>query len=51
MKRKQYEAAMAPLREQLVVMARWARTTGQRIVVVFEGRDTAGKGGAIRAVS
>lgn len=51
MKRKHYEAAMAPLREQLVVMARWARTTGQRIVVLFEGRDTAGKGGAIRAVS
>ena len=51
MKRKHYETAMAPLREQLVVMARWARTTGQRIVVLFEGRDTAGKGGAIRAVS
>lgn len=32
-------------------MARWARVTGQRIVVLFEGRDTAGKGGAIRAVS
>ncbi len=31
-------------------MARWARTTGARIVVLFEGRDTAGKGGAIRAV-
>ena len=31
-------------------MARWARTTGQRIVVLFEGRDTAGKGGAIKAV-
>ncbi|MBX7481814.1 polyphosphate kinase 2 [Qipengyuania qiaonensis] len=51
MKGKQYEAAMAPMRAQLVAMARWARTTGQRIVVLFEGRDTAGKGGAIRAVS
>ncbi len=51
MKRKQYETAMAPMREQLVAMARWARVTGQRIVVLFEGRDTAGKGGAIRAVS
>ena len=51
MKRKQYETAMAPMREQLVAMARWARVTGQRIVVLFEGRDTAGKGCAISAVS
>lgn len=51
MKRKEYEAAMEPLREELVAMARWARTSGERIVVLFEGRDTAGKGGAIRAVS
>ena len=39
-----------PLTEELVGMARWARATGARIVVLFEGRDTAGKGGAIRAV-
>ncbi|MBX7539519.1 polyphosphate kinase 2 [Qipengyuania sp. GH29] len=39
------------MQEELVAMARWARVTGQRIVVLFEGRDTAGKGGAIRAVS
>ncbi len=51
MKRKAYEAALAPMREELVAMSRWARVTGQRIVVLFEGRDTAGKGGAIRAVS
>ena len=51
MKRKEYEAAMEPLREELVAMARWARSSGERIVVLFEGRDTAGKGGAIRAVS
>ncbi|MBO6527630.1 polyphosphate kinase 2 [Erythrobacter sp.] len=51
MKRKDYEAALKPMRAELVAMARWARTTGQRIVVLFEGRDTAGKGGAIRAVS
>ena len=41
---------MEPLEEELVAMARWARTTGTRICVIFEGRDTAGKGGAIRAV-
>ncbi len=51
MKRKEYEAALEPMREELVAMARWVRVTGQRIVVLFEGRDTAGKGGAIRAVS
>ena len=51
MKRKAYEAALDPMRQELVRMARWARVTGQRIVVLFEGRDTAGKGGAIRAVS
>ena len=51
LKRKHYEKAMDPLELELVSMARWAKTTGQRIVVLFEGRDTAGKGGAIRAVS
>ena len=51
MKKDDYEDALEPMREELVGMARWARATGQRIVVLFEGRDTAGKGGAIRAVS
>ena len=51
MKKKDYEAALEPMRAELVAMARWAKATGQRIVVLFEGRDTAGKGGAIRAVS
>ncbi len=50
MKRKDYETALEPMERELVRMARWARTTGQRIVVLFEGRDTAGKGGAIGAV-
>ena len=51
MKSRDYKAALAPMREELAAMARWAQATGQRIVVLFEGRDTAGKGGAIRAVS
>jgi len=51
LKRTDYEALLEPLEGQLVAMARWARHTGARIVVLFEGRDTAGKGGAIRAVS
>ena len=50
LKRKEYDKLLEPLEEELVAMARWARHTGTRICVVFEGRDTAGKGGAIRAV-
>ena len=50
LKKDEYEDAMEPMQAELVGMARWARTTGQRIVVIFEGRDTAGKGGAIKAV-
>ena len=51
LKRKEYEALIEPLEEELVAMARWVAATGQRVVVLFEGRDTAGKGGAIKAVS
>jgi polyphosphate kinase 2 len=50
MKRKDYEEALAPLSHELVSMARWVKATGARVVVIFEGRDTAGKGGAITAV-
>lgn len=49
-KGKDYRKLLEPMTRELVGMARWARTTGARIVVVFEGRDTAGKGGAIAAV-
>ncbi len=50
LKGKEYRKRLAPMTEELVGMARWVRVTGARIVVLFEGRDTAGKGGAIRAV-
>ncbi|HSG54179.1 MAG TPA: polyphosphate kinase 2, partial [Paracoccaceae bacterium] len=50
MKTKHYEAALEPLELELVAMARWARHCGEKIVVLFEGRDTAGKGGAIQAI-
>jgi polyphosphate kinase len=50
LKRKQYEELLEPLEAELVRMARWAKATGARIAVLFEGRDTAGKGGAIAAV-
>ena len=51
LKKKQYAKLYAPLEEELVAMARWAAKTGARVLVLFEGRDTAGKGGAIRAVA
>ena len=50
MKRKDYEAALEPMTLELVSMARWVKASGARVVVLFEGRDTAGKGGAISAV-
>jgi len=51
MKRKQYEQLLEPLEHELVAMARWAKATGERICVLLEGRDTAGKGGTIKAIS
>lgn len=51
MKRKQYEKLLEPLEHELVAMARWAKARGERICVLFEGRDTAGKGGTIKAIS
>ena len=51
LKKKDYADKLQPLHEQLCEMQRWVQATGQRIVVVFEGRDTAGKGGAITAIS
>ena len=50
LKKKKFEELYEPLEEELVAMARWASKSGARIVVLFEGRDTAGKGGAIEAL-
>ena len=50
MKNKDYEAQLEPLQEQLVAAARWLQHGGNRLLVLFEGRDTAGKGGAIDAI-
>ncbi len=46
-----YLAAMEPLELQLNNLARWLQHSGKRLAVVFEGRDTAGKGGAIAAIA
>jgi len=51
LKRKHYEKLIEPMEAELVRMARWVAATGQRLVVLFEGRDTAGKGGAINAIA
>jgi polyphosphate kinase len=51
MKKKEYNEHLEPLQIQLSEMQRWVQHTGQRIVVIFEGRDTAGKGGAINCFS
>jgi polyphosphate kinase 2 len=51
MPRKLYERELLRLQGQLVQMQEWVRATGARLVVVFEGRDAAGKGGAIKRVS
>ncbi len=51
MKSKTYDKLIEPLEVELVQMARWAKAKGERILILFEGRDTAGKGGAIKAVS
>ena len=51
MKRKEYERQMRVLHGELVAMREWVKTTGARICVVFEGRDTAGKGGTIKRIT
>ena len=51
MKRKEYEREMRVLHGELVAMQEWVKATGARICVVFEGRDTAGKGGTIKRIT
>ena len=51
MSKSDYYAELAPLELALNNLARWLQHTGKRMVVVFEGRDTAGKGGAIAALA
>jgi len=49
--RKPYEKELQRLQGELVQMQEWVRTSGARLVVIFEGRDAAGKGGAIKRVT
>ena len=46
-----YERELLRLQEELVKMSEWVKDSGARVVVVFEGRDAAGKGGAIKRIT
>lgn len=46
-----YEAELFRLQTELVTLQEWVRATGARVVVLFEGRDAAGKGGAIKRIT
>ncbi len=51
MKKKQFEAELATQQVELVRMLEWIRHTGHKLVVLFEGRDAAGKGGTIKRIT
>ncbi len=48
---EEYLQLLEPMSEELASMARWVSETNQRVVVLFEGRDTAGKGGSIDMIA
>jgi polyphosphate kinase 2 len=48
---KDYESRLAKLHEELVQLQLWVQKTGAKVAIVFEGRDGAGKGGTIRALT
>ena len=48
---KDYEELLKPMAKELSAMARWVSETKQRMIILFEGRDTAGKGGTIKAIT
>lgn len=50
MKRSEYEETKAQLQVELLKMQNWVFETGQKVVILFEGRDAAGKGGTIKRV-
>ena len=51
LKRKQYDEELRKLQAELCILQDWVKQKGLRIMVVFEGRDGAGKGGTIRAIT
>jgi polyphosphate kinase len=51
LKRKDYEQELLRLQGELCRLQEWVKSSGQRIILVFEGRDGAGKGGTIKAIT
>jgi polyphosphate kinase 2 len=51
MKRKEYEEELRKLQVELCALQDWVKHNGLRVVVIFEGRDAAGKGGTIKAIT
>ena len=51
LKTKDYEREMRRLHGELVAMQEWVKSTGAKVCIVFEGRDTAGKGGTIKRIT
>ena len=51
MRRTAYEEHKAELQVELLKVQDWVKSTGQKVVIIFEGRDGAGKGGTIKAVT
>jgi polyphosphate kinase 2 len=51
LKRKEYDAQMRRLHGELVAMQQWVKASGAKVCIVFEGRDTAGKGGTIKRIT
>ena len=48
LKTKKYEKSLVKLQIELLKVQNWAKQTGQKIAIIFEGRDAAGKGGTIK---
>jgi polyphosphate kinase len=51
MKNKEYQRELRGLHGELVALQEWVKTSGAKVCVLFEGRDTAGKGGTIKAIT
>ncbi len=51
LKRKEYDKELARLHVELVKVQEWVKATGAKVCIVFEGRDGAGKGGTIKAIT
>lgn len=51
MKRKQYEKELRALHVELVKLQEWVKKEGKKVCIIFEGRDGAGKGGTIKAIT